>query len=134
MTGDAHAHRQRIGLRYAVFRFDWTMTGLAANAGRHVTAVVEHRVIRQVVHLDPFDWFVLLQRRSDLLDIRGVLFDLGMAVHAGAGGGNAGDLRFVRRRVAIETLNLVIARVHFVRKVDRLRGLITLLVAESPKD
>lgn len=84
MTGHAHAHRQRVRLRNSIFSFNRAMTLLAAKAGGDVAAVIEGDVIGQVINLDPFERFVLLQRRRDLLNLRRILPDLRVAVHAGA--------------------------------------------------
>lgn len=110
------------------------MAHLALQSGRYVATVIEGHMVREIIDFDPFDWFVLRQCCGDLLDLRRVPQNLRVAVHACARRGYSRHSRLVRSRVAVETLNLVIARVNFVRKVNWLGRLITLLVPEAPKE
>ena len=72
------------------------MTRLALHASGDVPAVIKGHVIRQVIDLDPLDWCVLSERSRYLLNLRGLLQDLRVAVHAGARSGNSRNFRFVR--------------------------------------
>ena len=130
VTRYTHSHRQRLELRDPLHRFDWTVTLLALYAGRYVAAVIEARVIRQAVHSYPLDWFVSGNRLRDLLNLRRILLDLRVAIHTRRSGRDARDTGLLGGRVTVQTLNLVIAGVHLVRKGDRLNRFITLLIAE----
>lgn len=133
MARYARTHRQRVGLRNAIFCFDRPMTNLALHTSRHVATVIEYSVIGQVIYFYPLDWFVLLECVSDLLNFRRIFSDLLVAIHARAGRRNTGNCRFVRCRMTVKALNLVVAGVHLVREVDRLSGLIALLIAKAAK-
>ena len=98
-----------------------------------MATMIERDVVGQIVYLHPFDGFVLRQRRSDLLNLGRVFKNLRVAIHARARRRDARHGRFVRRRVTVQTLNLVIAGVNLVREVDRLCRLIALLIPQAAK-
>jgi hypothetical protein len=110
------------------------VTLLALDFSRNVTAMIKGHEVWQIVYFYPFDALVLRQRSRNLLNLRRVLENLCVAIHASARGGDTGYSRLVCRRVTVQTLNLVIAGVNLVREVNRLRRLIALLISQAAKD
>lgn len=55
VTLEAPAHGHRFDLRYDLHLIDTPVTGLAADASVHVNGVAELRVVRERVHVYPFN-------------------------------------------------------------------------------
>ena len=108
------------------------MTLLTRDPSLHVALVIELKVVRHYVNLDPRNWLAVLVVLFELLDILLPLLTLSgnkstVATHAGF------DLRYRRVRslsygpVTILTLHLVLLNVDYMAKVDRLLWLVSSL-------
>lgn len=69
MAAYAVAHCEGVLLRYSLHSFDRPVARLAAYPRGDVTTVIECGQVRKIVHLYPFDWFILVQRRGYLLNL-----------------------------------------------------------------
>ena len=66
----------------------------------------------------------------NLLNLRRILSDLRVTIHTRRSGRYARDPGLLGGRVTVQTLNLVIAGVHLVRKGNRLNRFVALLISE----
>src|SRR6185295_19066847 len=133
MTRHAHPHRKRFELRDSLHRLDRAVALLALEPSRNMPAVIKPRVIGQTVYPHPLDRFVFRERLGDLLNLGRVLPDLRVTIHTRRSGRDARHAGLIGSRVTVQTLNLVIARVHLVRKSNWLNRLVALLIAETTK-
>jgi len=97
-----------------------SVTGRAADAFGDVNAVVEIGVFGEVVNALPFNRFVLAPTGAHRFQIRAVRPDLRVAVHTGLRRRNARRIRSFDRRVAVTTINTVVAGVMLVAELNRL--------------
>src|ERR1051325_4692025 len=93
---------------------DGTVTGGAADPFLHMDAVVEVHVIGQIVHASPLDWLIRAETFAHGLEDRGVRPDHGVTIHAGPGGGAAGEVGLFDARVTVATINPVVGHVVFM--------------------
>ena len=134
MTIDAPAHlelrdrheisdmRIRNEMEFVEF-FDWPVTRLTLDTRLDVTIVSKLDVVRKTVDLNPFDRLLLLPmilQDPNALDL--VVFggELGMTTHTEFDGRHARGLGFIRRRMAVETIDLEFSRMVFVAEGNRL--------------
>lgn len=82
MTLETPFHLQRCRLIRNRHLVDASVTGGAANAFVYVNAVVEIRVVGQVVYTNPLDWFPCAKARPHGLQIRTFSPDLFVTIHA----------------------------------------------------
>ena len=73
--------------------------------------VVEISQVRQVVHTHPLNGLLFFNRSVDFLNLWRLSFDSIVAVHTDVCRRNTRLLTFVNARVAISTVNLVLASV-----------------------
>ena len=64
------------------------MARRTANTLRHVNAVIEVNIVRQVVYPDPANGAVSAKTLADRFQHGGVIPDLRVAIHTGLGGRN----------------------------------------------
>ena len=102
------------------------MARLADDAGRDVARVVESHEVGEAVDLDPLDGLAALDGSGDLLDLRRIREHLTVAVHADAGGRDAGVAALLGPKVAILAVDLLVPGVESVGIGDRLNGLVAL--------
>lgn len=114
MTADTPTHRKRVELLDSLHGFYGPVARLTANRCRDMATVIKDHVVWQIVYFEPLDRLILSQCRRDLLNLRRVLQNLRVAIHASTRRGNAGNFRLVRGGVTVKALNLVIARVNLV--------------------
>ena len=72
----------------------------------------------QIVHSDPFDRFAGPQTCADWFEIRAISPNLLVAVHARFRRRHAGRRRLLHRRVAITTIDAVVANVMFMAELN----------------
>ena len=82
MTLQTPLHLQRGSLVKDRHVVDLSVTGRAADAFLYVNAVIEVRVVGQVVYADPLEWFAGAEARPHGLEIWTIGPDLFVAIHA----------------------------------------------------
>lgn len=99
------------------------MTRRTTDAFVDVNRVIEICEVRQVVHTDPLQWLARLITVAHWFQIRAVGPNLFVAIHADGGRRNAGRGRRLNRRVAITTVDAVVADVVLMTELDWLLAL-----------
>jgi hypothetical protein len=120
MTVQAPMHEQRRSLKHQRHLINFAVTRRAANALIHVNAVIEINVIREAMYAHPLDGFVGAITLADRLQVADVIEQDGMAIHAGFCGRDAGGGGGFHSRMAIATINAIIANVMFVTELNGL--------------
>ena len=118
MTIKAPFHLQRRRLIRNRHLIDAAMTSGATDPFVYVDTVIEKRIVRQVVYSDPLDRFTGPQACAHRFEIGTVSPDLLVTVHARFRRRHAGGRRLLHRRMAITTIDAVIANVMFMAKLD----------------
>src|SRR5689334_6341659 len=96
------------------------MAGGTSNAFCYVNAVIEVNKLREVVNPFPLDRLVFAKARSDGLEIRLIGEKLAMTIHAGLRWGHTCCCRGLNSRVAVATIDAVIADVVLMAELNRL--------------
>jgi hypothetical protein len=91
---EAPAHRERLDLVHDVHLLDVPVAAHAADPGAHVGAVVEVRVLADLVHAQPAHRLAALLAVADRRERLGVARDQQVAVHAHLGRRHVGDRDF----------------------------------------
>src|SRR5690242_18024025 len=81
------------------------MAATATDSLVHVNAVVEVNEVRKIMHADPLQVFSGAEAFTDRFQHGRIGPDLRVAVHAGASGRNAGEIRGLHRSVAIAAID-----------------------------
>src|SRR6185436_12786972 len=85
-----------------------------------MNAVIEIHKIRQIVHPHPFDGLSGTETGAHRLERRAGVPDLRMAVHAGLGGRNVGEARFLYSRVTVQAIDSEPADMVLMAELHRL--------------
>ena len=96
------------------------MTRRATDAFFHVNAVIEVRVIRQIVNANPLDRLAGSETRAHRLEIWTLGPDLFVTTHARVCRRQARGRGSLNRRVTVAAIDAVVADVVFVTELDRL--------------
>jgi hypothetical protein len=96
------------------------VAGLAGNPLEDVAFVREVDEVGLVIDFDPGDWFLSVPVLSNLFDLCFVRLHDGMAPHASIHRGDSGDRRAPRVDMAVQTRDLILARVDLVTEGERL--------------
>lgn len=119
------AHAQHLMLGDDFHPVDATVAGNTTHTPIDVSGMAEIDIIREIVYPQPLHWHagdVAVKKR---LDLRAVLMNLGMTVHAGLGGRNRRVIGEFHRVMAIATVEAHVARMEFMTERHGLRGLKT---------
>ena len=122
VTIKAPGHTQRFGLIDLIHLVDASVAGNTADTPVHVDTVIEVNVVGQIVHLFPFNGFIVClafaytkklfaSRVDGGVGDRTIRICRTMAVHASLGGRQRSMGRFVDGRVASSTIHLQFASV-----------------------
>ena len=122
MTLQTPLHLQRRCLIEDRHLVDSSVTRRTTNALLHVNAVIEIRVIRQVVDSNPLDRFAGAKTRAHWFEIRTVGPDLFVAVHARRGRRQARGRRRFDGSVTVAAIDTVVTDVMFMTELN---GLLT---------
>ncbi len=125
------AHGERRNLTNTIHFFDCAVALLAAHARKDVLAVIEVDEVGQFVHGDPRDGPAELNCLAKLFDFDRLLFQHAVAIHTHACRRNTRVAAGPRCGMTIETGDLVVARVHVVRKGDGLFGPVALVDTDA---
>ena len=87
--------------------------------------MVEVDVIGRLVDADPRNGLAVFPGLADRLELRTLRLDLGVAIHAGLGGGNVGVGGFFHVGVAVAAVHAQLVDVQGMVEGHRLGGLIT---------
>lgn len=98
------SHVKRVALPSQRHLADGAVTGRAADALRHMDAVIEVDEIGKIVHAIPFNGLAGSSTLTHRFKHRRIAPNLRMAIHAGAGRRYAGKSRFFNRRMAIPAI------------------------------
>src|SRR5215212_3024394 len=120
VAGQAPLHLERGGLVDGRHRVHAPVAGGAAHALVDVDRVVEVDEVGQVVDSRPLDGLVVAVAGADDLQVRALVPDLRVAVHAGLGRRHPGRVRRLDRGVAVAAVDAVVADVVLVRELDGL--------------
>ena len=120
MATNAPLHEQRLGLKREVHLVDLAVATLATHALRHVNRVVEIGVVRHVVDAVPLHRFVFVITLAQGFEDVGTRPHLLVAVHAGLGRRDAGEVRIFYRGVAVAAIDSELADVVSVAECDGL--------------
>ena len=93
------------------------MASRTTDAFLNVNAVIEVRVIRQVVYADPLDRLARAKTRAHRFEIRTIGPDLFMTTHAHAGRRHSRGRRSFDGRVTVAAIDAVVADVMFVAEL-----------------
>jgi len=129
MARDAPFHLQCVLLKDRRHIVDLPVTGRTADALCYMNAVVKVGELGKVVHAFPLDRLIVTKARSHRLEIRAVVPDLAVAVHAGLCRRHAGRGRGFNGLVTISTVDAVVPRVMFMTELNGL-----LLFEVTPRD
>lgn len=124
MAFEAPGHAERLFVLDHFHLIDSTMAGDAADATVDVGRVIEVDKVRQAMHLDPFNWLILVPAFPDEFEAAFPDCDLGMTGHAGFGWRDVGLARLFHIGVAVSTIDTELPGMDFVTVVYRLMGLI----------
>ena len=127
MTIEAPLHIQRRGLEYQGHLIDRAMTRGATDALIDVDAVIEIDVIGEPVNLDPLDRLIGAVTLADWFEVRGIVEQYRVAIHAGFSRRNAGVGGGFHAVMTITTINAVVAHVVFVAELHGLHARDTLV-------
>src|SRR4029079_852289 len=131
MTAQAPAHGEGRRLLDAIHALDGAVATLTGDARDDVLAVIEVDEVGKVVDLGPHDRALLLKRFLEPLDLGRLFLDQRVAVHADAGGRDAGVPAGARAGMTVEAGDLVVAGVNPVREIDRLFRRVALVDAAA---
>src|SRR6185437_1274779 len=131
MAVETPLHLQGVLLVHDGHLIHLPMTALAADAFIYVNFVMEVDEVWKIVHLGPYDGLARSPAMANRLQNVGVGPYLRVAVHAGAGGGNAGIARFFDRGMTVLALEAESFNMMFVAEWNRLIG--TLSLAGYPR-
>ena len=123
MATETPFHLQRRGLVCNRHLVDLPVTSRTTNALIYMDAVIEICKIRQVVHADPFDWFVIAKARAHRLEIRAIGPNLFVTVHAGACRRQTGRSGRFDGGVTVTAIDAVISHVMLMTELHRLLSL-----------
>ena len=123
MTFETPLHLQRTRLRHYRHLIDPAMTGRTADAFVNVNCVIEICEVRQIVNAHPLQRFARLETCAHRFQIRAVRPDLFVAIHAHGRRRNSGRSGSLDRRVAIATIDAVVADMMLMTELDWLLGL-----------
>ncbi len=121
-------HGEWCPLFYTAHLFDGAVTCLAFDVSVYVWTVIEVDVIGNPMHTYPFDGRARFESSRHLLDFRIILNDVLVAVHANGGRRYTGIPSPVSTNVTILTWDLHLPRMQCVRVLNRLLGLIPLVI------
>ena len=93
----------------------------ATNATYNVRGVIEIRVIRKFMHLDPLNRHSSFVTGTNLLQLGTFAMNLRVAIHAGLCCWHRGERSLLNRGVAIAAIHSQLARVQGVTVWNRLR-------------
>ena len=122
VTIQAPTHAQGLDLMHLDHLVDAAVTVDATNTCTHVDAVIKVRVFREHVDLDPRDRNVGAVAFANNCQQWAVLFDLGMATHAGLCGGDSGVRRLLDGVVAVAAVHAQLASMQLVAEGHGLLG------------
>ncbi len=123
MTLEAPLHLQRRRLVCDRHLIDPAMARRAPDPFVHMNAVIEIRVVRQIVNPDPFHWLACAQTGSHRFKIGTVRPNLFVAPHAGFSGRHTSKRGVFDRAVAVAAVNAVVADVMLMTKLNWLLAL-----------
>src|SRR5262245_58757833 len=106
MAAETPPHRERRELADAIHLLDRPMAPLALHTRDDVLTVVEVNVVGKVVNLHPRDGPLVLRGLLQLLDLRRLLLQHAVAVHADVRRGDPGVTAGPRARMAIQARDL----------------------------
>src|SRR3989338_3371106 len=128
MTINAPAHRERVFLPDTCHRLNRAMALLTCDfPNNDMLTVIEVNEIGEIMHLDPLNRLVVCNSLLDLLDLGRIPLHPRMAIHADVGRWNPGMSPLLSSKMAVETRNLVITGMKFMRIMDRLFRLVALI-------
>ena len=132
---EAPAHAQRRHQGHGFHLVDAAMAGDAADAGRHVCAVVEIGVVGQLVDPNPAHRPAAVSAFPNGREQRAVLLHQRMAVHhARARGWQVRDRRHLDRSVTVTAIETQFADVELVAGRDRLNGTVAHVCVPRKKN
>lgn len=120
VTRQAPFHLQRVLLKNGRHVVHLAVARRTPDTFSDVDAVVEINELRKIVNALPLDGLVIAEAGADGFKVRAVAPDLAVAVHAGLRRRHAGGRSGLDRRVAVATINTVVARVVFMAELHRL--------------
>ena len=120
MAVQAPLHQQGVGLEYQRHLVDLPMARRAADALIDMNAVIEVDEIGEPVDFHPLDGFVAAIAFADRLEVRRIIEQHRMAIHARFRLRNAGHGGSFDAGVAIAAVNAIVADVMFVAELHRL--------------
>ena len=120
MAVETPLHRQRRGLKRERHLVDAAVAGRASDSLCHVNAVIEVHEIGQPMHARPNQRTAAGETGPHRLQHRGVRPDLRMAIHAGLGRRDAGEIRGLDRCVTVTAIDSQSGDVVLMAERDRL--------------
>ena len=123
MTFQTPLHLQRLRLRNHRHLIDAAVASRTTNAFIHMNRVIEIREVGKVMHAHPLQGFAGLETRAHRFQVRTVSPNLLVAVHANGGRRHARRRRSFNRRMAIATIDAVVADVVFMTELNWLLAL-----------
>ncbi len=121
-------HGEWCPLLHTTHLFDGAVTCLAFDVCVYVRTVIEIDVIRNPMHAYPLDWCACFESGRHLLDLRIILSDVLVAVHANRGGWYASISPAIGTDVAVLTWDLHFPSMQCMRILNWLLGLIPLVI------
>ena len=120
MTLQTPLHLQRRCLIEDRHVVDPPVTRRTTDTLLNVNAVIEIRVVRQVVNSDPLDRLAVFETRAHPFEVWTLGPDLLVTVHARRGRWQSGGRRSFHRRMTVTAVDAVVADVMFVTELNRL--------------
>ena len=124
VTFEAPTHAVRLVVPDDLHVVHMTVAGHATDAAVHVGRVVKINVIGRLVDADPGNRLAGFPGLADGLELGALGFNLGVAIHAGLGGGNVGVGGFFHLGMAVPAVHPELVDVEGVIKLDGLGGLV----------
>src|SRR5665648_1204689 len=139
MTIDTPTHRQITILTHNIHLLNLTVTLLAIHLGNtNMLRMTEKYMIRQIMNPSPFYRFFGFVGFNHLGNLKfsrmGSFPYQHMAIHTQLHGWYSGRFTKLRGMVTIFTVNLIIAGMYFMRKLNGLIGSCLLYTSPSPRD
>jgi hypothetical protein len=120
MAVQTPSHAQGHGLSDDFHLIDAPVAGFAPDPGVHVAAVGKVDKVGSVVHPNPLDRHPGLEAMADEEEPLAVRLHLGVAVHAGGGGGDHGHRRPLGAHVAVAAVHAQVPGVNLMAVGNRL--------------
>ena len=120
VTVETPTHGQSLLLLHDLHLVDSTVTARATNTGMHMHGVVEERVVRGHMHLDPFDRGTRIVSGGERLDVLTFAHNGQVTVHAGFGRRNRGVRAIFDVLMAVPAVHPHFASMKRVAVRDRL--------------